>query len=108
MFREYGLKIKKILADKENYYNWESILENHEEMIRTIQHERIIHLMVTIFVGIVMSMSCFLTILTKEFYMIYLDFPLMFLFFGYLIHYRFLENTTQEWYKIRRMIKKRL
>ncbi|PIR43114.1 hypothetical protein COV24_04335 [candidate division WWE3 bacterium CG10_big_fil_rev_8_21_14_0_10_32_10] len=97
MFKEYNLEIKKVLSSK-SAADWKIILEKHKLMIARIQHERIIHLLVTIFVGIVFSIISIVIIVTKESILVALWIPILFLFFGYLIHYRFLENTTQSWY----------
>ena len=106
MFKTYDTRIKKILSTKVSYADWESALEDHRGMIAKIQHERLIHLLVTIFVGIVMSASSFITIITKKPDLLIFCVPLLFLFLGYLIHYRFLENTTQNWYLLEDQIKK--
>jgi hypothetical protein len=100
MFKEYDKTIKKILASDGQTDNWEEVLENHTLMIGRIQHERLIHLLVTFFVGIAMLLCVLTTIITEKIYLAYLDFPLIALFLAYIIHYSFLENTTQYWYKI--------
>jgi hypothetical protein len=106
MFKTYDIKIKKILSEKALNTDWMNVLENHREMIAKIQHERLIHLLVTIFVGTVMSISSFITLITKQQYLLIFCIPLFFLFLGYLFHYRFLENTTQNWYLLEDQIKK--
>ena len=106
MFDIYDLKIKKILSVNNSDTDWKNILENHKEMIAKIQHERLIHLLVTIFVGTVMSISSLIALVTKEIYLIIFCFPLLLLFLAYLFHYRYLENTTQNWYIIEENIKK--
>ncbi len=107
MFKKYQIKLEKNLENK-SPEDWNKVLINHVEMISIIQHERLIHLMVTIFVGIVMSLSFFITILTEKIYLLILDLPLLILFVAYLIHYRFLENTTQKWYLLTEKIKENL
>ncbi|MFH1565824.1 MAG: hypothetical protein ABIB98_01310 [bacterium] len=106
MFKTYNLKIKKLLSEKTSGTDWKSVLENHKEMIAKIQHERLIHLLVTLFVGIIMATSSFIIIITRNPDLLILCIPLIFLFLGYLFHYRFLENTTQSWYLIEDQIKK--
>jgi hypothetical protein len=108
MFKEYDKKIKEILSEGKEGTDWKSVLADHIEMIVNIQHERLIHLLVTIFVGTVMSLLFLNTIATEKSILLILDIPLLFLFAGYLIHYRFLENTTQKWYGITEQIKKHL
>jgi hypothetical protein len=108
MFKTYDVKIKEILSGKFTDINWPNVLENHKEMMVRIQHERLIHLLVTIFVGIILSASFFITIITKKPDLVIFCIPLLFLFLGYLLHYRFLENTTQNWYLLEDQIKKHL
>lgn len=108
MFKKYNLKINEILSDKTDDVDWKSVLKYHNLMISRIQHERLIHLMVTIFVGVVMAQAFLVTIITKNSTLLMLDTPLLALFIGYLFHYRFLENTTQSWYILGDQIKNKL
>lgn len=108
MFKEYDLKIKEILSRNSPDTDWKYFLENHQEMIPKIQHERLVHLLVMIFTGTIMALSFFFTILTGKIILLLLDVPLLGLFLGYVFHYRYLENTTQNWYKLEEEIKKRL
>lgn len=108
MFKKYDLEIKEILASNSSDLDWEKVLKYHKNMIKKIQHERLIHLMVMIFVGTIMSLSFFFTLLTEKFILVFVDVPLLGLFTGYLFHYRFLENTTQNWYKLEDRIRERL
>jgi uncharacterized membrane protein len=107
MFKKYDSQIKQILSEKSAETDWKSVLEKHKEMTAKIQHERLIHLLVMIFVGVVMSISFFAFFMTKDTVLLYIFTPLLFLFIGYIFHYRFLENTTQSWYIIEEEIKKR-
>jgi hypothetical protein len=100
VFKTYNIKIKKILANGAGSQDWKKTLETHKLMIMRIQHERLIHLLVTIFVGIVMTASFLVTVTTGKIILAILDIPLLALFAGYIFHYRFLENTTQNWYKM--------
>jgi len=100
MFNIYDLKIKSILAKKTSDVDWENILEYHKIMISRIQHERLIHLIVTVFVGIVLSITSLVVIITTNVNLLFFCALLLFLFIAYLLHYRFLENTTQNWYKL--------
>jgi hypothetical protein len=100
MFKTYDLKIKKLLADKPEGANWKKVLAHHKLMVARIQHERLIHLIVTVFVGIVLMSSFFVTLLSTLPWLLLLDSILTILFLAYIFHYRFLENTTQNWYKL--------
>jgi len=84
MFNEYDLKIKKLLSAKTPDTDWKRVLDDHKEMIGIIQHERLIHLLVTMFVGSIMSASSFIIIMTKKPDLLIFCIPLIFLFLGYL------------------------
>lgn len=103
MFKDYDKKINKILSDKVEI-NTDMTQKRHKLMILRIQHERLIHLLVMIFVGVVMAMCFLATIISDEFLLLLLDIPLLVLFVAYLFHYRFLENLTQKWYLLEDII----
>ena len=105
MFKTYDLEIKKLLATKASDIDWKGVLEHHGVMIVRIQHERLIHLLVTIFVGTILSIAAFIIITTGSPYLLFFCVPLFFLFIAYIFHYRFLENTTQNWYVLEDEIK---
>lgn len=104
----YDSKIKDILVKKSSDVNWENILEHHKTMISRIQHERLIHLIVTVFVGLVLSVTSLVTIVTVNSSLLIFCVLLLFLFIAYLLHYRFLENTTQSWYGLEDEIRLKL
>jgi hypothetical protein len=86
--------------DKPEGVDWKDIIDTHKLMIERIQHERLIHLLVTIFVGIAMILTLLTTVVTEKVILVLLDVPLLILFTAYIFHYRFLENTTQSWYRL--------
>jgi uncharacterized membrane protein len=108
MFKTYDATIRKIIAEKTAYTDWEKILKHHHIMIGRIQHERLIHLMVTIFVGLVLTLSSFTFITSQNFILLMFILPLLALFVAYLFHYRFLENTTQGWYEVEEQIRENI
>ena len=71
----------------------------HDRKIAQLQHERLIHLLVTIFVGLTLILM-FLGSLLLDILLLYvLDFILTGLFIFYIRHYYLLENTVQNWYQ---------
>lgn len=106
MFKKYDLEIKKLLENPTPRTKWDNVLKKHQTMIARIQHERLIHLLVMIFTGMVMSLSFFLIIVTGKPDLLLIAGLLLILFLAYLFHYRFLENTTQNWYHMEDEIKK--
>ncbi len=108
MFKTYDRAIEKILSEKQKETDWKKILKHHKRMIARIQHERLIHLLVTVFVGICLVLCFLASISVLSPLLSLLDAALLILFVAYIFHYRFLENTTQKWYKLEDEILKNL
>ena len=109
--------IDDILAEKERVENllktrkkvdWRKEFDFFNLMLTQLQKERHLHLLVTLTTGMATLISAMVTILSHNFSILALDFILGGLFVAYLIHYRFLENTTQSWYKTLAEIKTRI
>lgn len=89
-------------SDCEKRVMTEGLLEEHLEKLRWIQHERLVHLIVTVMVVFAELFVVFLVIVHPEtnplaaVVMLVLAVLLAFYFY----HYFFLENTVQRWYKI--------
>lgn len=99
MFSKYTKEVKEILKNSSGVNSWKEILYYHQIMIKRIQHERLIHLIVTVFVGVCLIITFFATIITLNVYLGVLSLILLTLFIAYIFHYRYLENTTQSWYE---------
>lgn len=95
-FSEYRRYFRKRL-EEEGFS--EELLREHLDKISFFQHERLIHLLVTILFAL-MTLAAILAFLFLE----YLPLALLSLLFlcltvPYIRHYYFLENQTQELYK---------
>lgn len=96
--KEYLNEIDELLK-KDKIKDKEQILKNHLIQIKFFQHERLIHLIVTVFVG-TMTILFLLFGLFLNNLMLFLLFLLTFLLFiPYILHYYFLENGVQKLYK---------
>ena len=86
------------------------LLTAHREMLARIQHERLIHLIVTVMVVLAELFTLDLVLLHPELGVIpaivMLGITILLAFYFY--HYFFLENTVQRWYKYADEMKKRL
>ena len=78
----------------------EDLLSYHQQKIQYFQHERLIHLLVTLTVGLALLFSVFITFLIPKPVIFFIDALFFLLFIPYLIHYRGLENGVQRLYKI--------
>ena len=82
----------------------------HQEKIRILQHERLVHLIVTVMVVFVELFVVGLTILHQELGILppVIMLGLAILLGFYFYHYFFLENTVQRWYRMEDELKKEL
>lgn len=88
----------------------EALLALHRERIAILQHERLVHLIVTVMVVFVELFLVELTVLHPELGILP---PLLMLGVAvllgfYFYHYFFLENTVQRWYRIADEIRRSL
>lgn len=78
------------------------LIDLHREKIRILQHERLVHLIVTVMVVFVELFAVNLTLLHPELgiypALVMLGFAVLLGF--YFRHYFFLENTVQRWYRL--------
>ena len=103
--KEYVLLVDSYLEEKKKL-NWKEIKEEHLIKIQFFQHERFIHLCVTLTYALFLLLSLALIVLTPLFAIVAL------FFFGFLIpyiyHYFFLERHVQYLYKQYDEIKKKI
>ena len=80
----------------------------HTERISFMQHERLIHLLVTLTFAILTLLALILAVLHTKIEVLVLLVLLLALLIPYIFHYFFLENTVQEWYKLMDRIDKNI
>jgi len=85
--------------EKKDIKNKEKFLEDLLKEIQIYQHERLIHLIVTVFVGIVSIIILGFSLIVENILLIILLALLIILFIPYILHYYFLENGVQKLYK---------
>lgn len=82
-------------ADRKELLMW------HEKKIEWLQHERLVHFLVTMLTGVFFIFSVLLGIFQEgNFAVLLLQLILFILLAAYLRHYFKLENTVQHWYHI--------
>jgi Ca2+/Na+ antiporter len=79
----------------------------HQRQIKWMQHERMVHLLVMLFVCLFMLLSLGFAIINTSIPAIALCVLLLILSVAYIIHYYRLENRVQRWYLLAEKIKKR-
>jgi hypothetical protein len=102
----YQKELNKLIQDKPENIDWTNKTEFFKTRFIHLQIERLIHLLVTLTVGLGMLISCYVTMIFQVIPMIILDVILIVLFFAYILHYRKLENVAQGWYPLIDLLEK--
>ena len=86
---EYRKRVDRLLADEEEktYEEWECILEEHLVQIGFFQHERLIHLIVTVTFAVITVLSLFAPLLTGIMTLYGFTMLLLVLLVPYIFHY---------------------
>lgn len=98
---DYIENIDKIINDKK--YN-KKIIDEHLIKISFFQHERLIHLLVTLFYALIFIL--FLALITLTYLFAFIAFILCIFLIFYIRHYFYLENCVQYMYKQYDLMKK--
>jgi uncharacterized membrane protein YoaK (UPF0700 family) len=97
---EHEKKIKAALAGKKGQTNWQVLYEQHLAKTKLLQHERLIHLLVTLSFGGFALLSFFACLVVSRIEIIVPAAIFLITTFFYVIHYYRLENMTLRWYKL--------
>lgn len=85
----------------------EDRIEYHLIQIEQFQHERLIHLIVTVFVGTIAILFLLFGLLEENIGLLIAFLGLICLFIPYILHYYLLENNVQKmYYQYDKLIKK--
>ena len=78
--------------------DYAALLKRHEREIQFFQHERLIHLLVTILFAILTVGCCVTFVVTEKIQILLLAAALFVLLIPYIRHYYLLENSVQKMY----------
>lgn len=78
--------------------NWKDVLDDHLIQIGFFQHERLIHLIVTVLFALMEIIAMVATVATGYVMLVLLDVLLLVLLVPYIRHYYILENEVQKMY----------
>ena len=92
----YRKHIDEVLGSKN--LMWDEIISEHLVQISFFQHERLIHLIVTVLFALMEIISIVATVSTGHMELIALDVLLLVLLIPYVRHYYILENEVQKMY----------
>ena len=96
--KTYRDKISALLASGDSSVDWEVVRQEHLVQISFFQHERLIHLLVTLAFALMVLVSAVATVLVPQYFTAALLALLLVLLVPYIVHYYHLENGTQELY----------
>jgi len=99
---------QKIKENSKFKKDWRIILKHHRATIKFLQHERLIHLLVTLAFGIKFLIAISFTLVTKSMILFVVDIILLSLLVPYIFHYFKLENGVQKLYWIDKLIQKKI
>jgi cytochrome b subunit of formate dehydrogenase len=85
----------------------QALAEEHERQIRWMQHERLVHLLVMLFVCLFALLALGLSLIAPEVPLLVLFGLLTLLAAAYILHYYRLENAIQRWYELAGRIRSR-
>lgn len=94
----YRTRIDRILEENAPDTNWEELLSEHLVQIGFFQHERLVHLMVTLAFALFAIMTIFVTMFSPSPGLLALTILFLVLLIPYIQHYYLLENETQKMY----------
>lgn len=103
----YLSEVDEKLKNKE-IKGWKSILVHHRETIKFLQHERLIHLLVTLAFAIKFVVVTMFVLIYPQPVLLLIDGLLLILLVPYIFHYFKLENGVQKLYWIDKLIQKRI
>jgi cell division protein FtsW (lipid II flippase) len=98
--------IKEALLNDKQDFN--ELLNFHKTQIDFLQHERLIHLLVTFFVFAMVIICVALTMIYQIILLYVLCLILMILSIFYIVHYYQLENGVQRWYLLYNEIRNKI
>ena len=97
---EYMEQVQKRLENCEDSSELDDIMNEHLLKIQFMQHERIVHFLVTMLFALVLSIFMALLVVKKDLAVLILVTIILILLVFYIKHYYFLENTVQKMYKV--------
>lgn len=95
---QYRKRIDKLLEDQLDTTDWNAVMAEHLQQIAFFQHERLMHLIVTMTFALLTLMTIGIVMMTCNFTMLLLTAALLVLLIPYIFHYYTLENEVQKMY----------
>ena len=104
LIKDHNDWIKSIVKQREenklNQEDLEKCIDYHNKIIEYLQHERLVHLLVTFSVALMVMGIAITSFFVEEILISFILGLLILLLIPYIGHYYKLENTVQTWYNI--------
>lgn len=104
----YRKKIDTLLAQPQEETDWEAALQEHLTQVSFFQHERLIHLIVTVTFAVLTMLALAIYCIAEYMPVLVLIVLLLVLLVPYIGHYYILENEVQKMYGQYDEMRKRL
>ncbi len=105
---QHTIFIEDILKNKNDNFDWKALGNFHRAQIGFFQHERLIHLLVTLFFALIFLGSVMMQLTLNSLGFLVISAILLVMLGFYIRHYFILENGVQKLYQLDREISKRL
>jgi cell division protein FtsW (lipid II flippase) len=99
--------VRRVLVEADAGTNWGELRDFHQVQIARMQHERLIHLIVTMFCATFLLLAIGYTSARPTIAGALLAGLLLILVAAYLVHYFRLENGVQRWYHLANRLSER-
>ena len=106
--KAYIAKAEERLLKCNNTDEAEKLLNEHKDKINFMQHERIVHFLVTMMFALILAIFIGVELITESLLLSILIIIIIVLLAFYIKHYYFLENTVQYMYVLYDNIRKKL
>jgi len=94
----YRRHVDEILENDASDQDWKEAIEEHLVQVSFFQHERLVHLLVTLAFALMTIVSAAAALLFPQLLTGVLTLLFLVLLVPYIVHYYFLENETQKLY----------
>lgn len=98
--KKYMERVENGLASCKNRQQLEKLLAEHKDKIVFMQHERLVHFLVTMMFAVILVLLMIGFLLLENMLLSVLVVIILILLGAYIKHYYFLENTVQKMYVI--------
>ena len=96
--KKHEARVNVTLLSNSNSAALQKLATEHERIIMHMQHERLVHLIVTLAFGIFLLITIAIAFIKPVILVLVLSGLFFIMLIFYVAHYFFLENTIQRWY----------